>query len=179
MCFASKVRDEQIRDACFHLESWHVLSALLVCEFMAIRGHCSMSCLISRYLTKKIREKSLKIEQKWSCWVLLVPKKKSRCTTTPSSIMFHQIIRLREETERMLEEQRQKEAQRVQRIWQKAGTYQQRRTSNRSQQVIQPDKELAYFISFQLSFRRLLLLKRTVAVQPPSVNFSAGRSNKQ
>lgn len=37
--------------------------------------------------------------------------------------MFLQIIRLREETEKMLAEQRQKEAQRVQRIWQQAGTY--------------------------------------------------------
>lgn len=83
---------------------------------------------------------------------MLVPKKKSRCALTPSSIVFHQITRLREETERMLEEQRQKEAQRVQRIWQQAGTYQQRRTSNRSQEVIQLDKELAYFISFQLFF---------------------------
>lgn len=40
--------------------------------------------------------------------------------------MFLQIIRLREETAKMLEEQRQKEAQRVQRIWQQAGTWWQR-----------------------------------------------------
>lgn len=73
--------------------------------------------------------------------------------------MFHQIIRLRKETERMLEEERQKEAQRVQRIWCQAGTYQQRRTSSRSQQVIQPDKELAYFISFQLFFLETFTFK--------------------
>lgn len=138
---------KQIRDACFHLESRHVLSALLVCEFMAIRGHCSMCCLISRYLTKK----NTRIESK---------TESSRCALTPSSIVFHQIIRLREETERMLEEQRQKEAQRVQRIWHQAGTYQRRSTSNRSQQVVQPDKELEYFISFQIFFLETLTFNR-------------------
>lgn len=63
-------------------------------------------------------KKSQPVELLLGDWI----KKKLRCQLTPNIVMFHQIIRLREETDKMLEEQRQKEAQRVQRIWQQAGT---------------------------------------------------------